>query len=329
MTDTNWWFLDLALTVLATGAITLAVLAGITGVPRVILVLPLLLFFPGYALVSVLFPDDPADEYRSFDEDRTGLRNPLLVTGGLEPIERTILSVVCSVFLVPVVALIAHATPRGLAPETVIFGIAGLIVSLTLLAISSRARCPPDRRFTPNVSGVTPFSTQHRSTPYDTVRVRPYNVGIAIGLLVLVVTAGFAMANPPQHDGFTEFSAETENVTGDTETMYEATYVAGEPQQLPVQITNHEHEERTYSTVVVLERVSYEGDNVTVHESDELSSESTTVADGQSQDQSLEFTPTMQGDDLRLTVLLYEGEPPSEPDAENAYRVITLPIVVE
>ncbi len=37
----------------------------------------------------------------------------------------------------------------------------------------------------------------------------------------------------------------------------------------------------------------------------------------------------MQGDDLRLTLLLYNGEPPAEPTADNAYRVARLPIEVE
>ncbi|MFP8955191.1 DUF1616 domain-containing protein [Natrialbaceae archaeon A-CW3] len=331
MSDTNWWFLDLALVILVTGALSFGLLLGVPGAGRIVIALPLLLVLPGYALVSVLFPDDPSEEYYAFDAERTGLRNPLLVTGGLELIERLILSVVCSVFLVPVVALFTHVTPRGFAPETVIFGISLLTIGLTILAIITRARCPADQRFTPTLPLSVPFFTQTQSSPSENQyrNRRPYNVGIAIGLLLLVATAGFAVANPPQHDGFTEFAVDTDHVTSDTETMYQSTYAAGEPQELPVLITNSEHEEQTYTTVVLLERVSYEGDEATVHESDQLQQAEATVPDGEQHRQTLEVTPTMQGDDLRLTVLLYEGEPPADPNSENAYRVIHLPIVVQ
>ncbi|WP_252700048.1 DUF1616 domain-containing protein [Natronosalvus vescus] len=329
MSDTNWWFLDLALVILVTGALSFGLLLGVPGVGRIVIALPLLLVLPGYALVSVLFPDDPSEEYYPFDAERTGLRNPLLVTGGLELIERLVLSVVCSVFLVPVVALFTHVTPRGFAPETVIFGISALTIGLTVLAIIARARYPTDQRFTPTLPLSVPFFTQTQSPPSEKRNLRPYNVGIAIGLLLLVATAGFAVANPPQHDGFTEFAVDTEDVTSDTETMYQSTYTAGETQELPVLITNHEHEERTYTTVVLLEQVSYDGDEATVHESEQLQHASATVPDGEQHHQTLEVTPTMQGDDLRLTVLLYEGDPPDDPNSENAYRVIHLPIVVQ
>ncbi|MHC3436839.1 DUF1616 domain-containing protein [Natrialbaceae archaeon A-gly3] len=325
MSENDWWFLDLALVIVVTGAISFGLFFGVTNVVRIVVAIPLVLFLPGYALVAVLFPDDPSDEYRPFDEERTGLRNPLLVTGGLEVIERFVLSTVCSVFLVPGVALISSATPRGLTPETTLLGVSLLTISLSLVAIVSRYRCPPERRFTPTLSSMVPVYTRSRPDPYDRTNVRPYNVGIALGLALLVATAGLALASPPQHDGFTEFAIETENVTGETDTMYEATYTTGETQELTASITNHEHGERTYTTVLVLERVGDDGDVV---EREELDRGSLTLADGDRGYQSLEVTPTIEGEDLRLTLLLYEDEPPTEPTAENAYRTIHLPVVV-
>ncbi|MFA9415099.1 DUF1616 domain-containing protein [Natrinema sp. HArc-T2] len=328
MSDTNWWFFDLAAGIAVTGALTFGIVSGITGIGRIVLTIPLVLFLPGYALVSALFPDKPNDDYQSFDDEKTGLGNPLLVSGGLEAIERAVLSVVFSVALVPAITLFATVTPGGVTLEPVLLGLAVLTVILASLAIGSRYRCPADRRFVPTLSSTTPFFTRSQLSPYDRVNCRPYNIAIAGGLVLLLASGGFALANPPQHDGFTELSVETESVTGDIDTMYESTYPAGESRELGVTITNQEHEEHRYTTVVLLQRVRYEGDDVTVHESTELDRTTATVADGESTRQSLEITPTMRGDDLQLTVLLYDGDPPAEPTVDNAYRVARLPIGV-
>lgn len=327
MSDSNWWFFDLALVIAAAGGITFGIIFGIGGAVRMLIAIPLICFLPGYALVSALYPDEPNDEYQSFDEGKTGLGNPLLVSGGLESIERTVMSIVFSVALVPTIALFASASPRGVTAKPVLFGVAVLTVVLALVAIGARYRCSPDRRYTPSLRSAVPVFAA-RSSLYGRSNTRPYNVAIGIGLVLVVASVGFALANPPQHDGFTEFAIETEGVDGDRETMYDATYGDGGPQELETTITNREHEEKTYTTVVLLEDVSYgDGDSdVTVHERDELDRQTATVADGETHRQTLDVTPTMQDDELRLTLLLFEGEPPSEPTAENAYRVIHLPM---
>ena len=332
MSDNHWWFFDLAVVIAITGAVTFGIFSGVDGVVRTVLLVPLVCFLPGYAFVSALFPDEPTDEYQPFDDEKTALGTPLVITGGLESVERTILSVVFSIATVPLIALLSSATPGGLTLETVLSGLAMFTVVLSVLAIGSRYRCPPDRRFAPSLSSVSLFHTPARPTAYSRTNTRPYNVAIVVALVLLVATAGFAIANPPQHDGFTEFAVETETVSGDIDTMYQSTYAAGETDELAVSITNQEHEERSYTTVVLLERVG-DGDgndsDATVTEAAELDRESETVPYGDTHEQTLEITPSMQGEDLRLTLLLYEDEPPSEPTSENAYRAIHLPIEVE
>ncbi|ADB60029.1 Protein of unknown function DUF1616 [Haloterrigena turkmenica DSM 5511] len=330
MSDSQWWFLDLAAVIAFTGALTFGIVSGIDGVIRTAIALPMVLCLPGYAFVSILFPSEPTDEYQSFDTLKTGLETPRLVSGGLESVERFVLSVVFSIALVPAVTLFASVTPRGITAETVLLGLASLTVVLSLLAIASRYRCPAERRFAPSVSVGSLFFSRERPNVYERLNPRPYNVAIAVGLVVLLASAGFAATNPPQGDGFTELSVETENVTGETDTMYNSTYTAGQAEDLQVTITNQEHAERDYTTVVLLERVEQgDGDEANVTERNELARASVTVADGETRKQSLEITPTMSGDDLRITVLLYQGEAPSEPAAEDAYRTMHLPVVVE
>ncbi|WP_254522941.1 DUF1616 domain-containing protein [Natrinema caseinilyticum] len=328
MSNDHWWFFDQAAIIAATGFVTFVLISDVSGVIRIAMAMPLLLFFPGYTLVSALFPDKPNDEYQSFDEEKTGLGNPLLVSGGLKPVERTVLSVVCSVLLVSVIALISALTPRGLSAETVLPGISVLIVVLALVAIVARYRCPLDQRFVPSISFFSPFFSRTRPDSFGQIDRRPYNIAIAVGLILLAASSGFAVANPPQQDGFTEFSVETENVTSEVVPLYKSTYVSGEQQELQVSITNQEHEERTYTTVVLLQQVSYGDDEVTVNQSIQLDRKTSTVADGATQQQALNVTPRMRGSNLRLVLLLYETEPPAQPSAENAYQVIRLPIEV-
>ncbi|QLG50760.1 DUF1616 domain-containing protein [Natrinema halophilum] len=328
MSDNQWWFFDQAVIIAATGATTFGLISDIDGVIRVLLAMPLLLFFPGYTLVSALFPDKPDDEYQSFDEEKTGLGNPLLVTGGLESVERVIMSVVFSVALVPAIALLAAITPRGLNAETVLSGLSVLTVFLALLAIGARYQCPPDRRFAPSVSTLLPFFTQSRPNGFNRIDTTPYNVAIIVSLILLAASGGYAVANPPQGDGFTEFSVATENVTNGNDVIYDSSFTAGERRDLQISITNQEHEEQTYTTVVLLQRVQYNDGEVAVQNSTELQRKTSTVADGATHNQTLTVTPNMQGTNLRLLLLLYEGSPSSQPTADDAYRVIRLPIEV-
>ncbi|NGM70448.1 DUF1616 domain-containing protein [Natronolimnobius sp. AArcel1] len=328
MSNTNWWFFDLTLVIVIAGGLSFGIISGISGIGRILLAIPLICFLPGYALVSALFPDEPNEAYQLFDEGKTGLGNPLLASGGLESIERIVLSIVFSVAIVPTITLFASVSPRGVTLEPVLFGIAGVTILCALVSIVARYRCTPTRRYTPSVRSMVPVFTA-QATLYDRPSTRAYNIAIVVGLVLVAGTVGFAVANPPQHDGFTEFAIESEGVDGDQETMYEATFEDEDSHELETTITNHEHEERTYTTVVLLEDVSYGDGNessVTVHEQDEVDRQTETVADGETVHQTLDVTPTMTDSELRLTLLLYDDEPPSEPTAENAYRAIQLPM---
>ncbi|WP_276257067.1 DUF1616 domain-containing protein [Halomontanus rarus] len=340
MSNSDWWYIDLAAVVAVTGLATFGLLVDLPGLLHLVVALPLVLFVPGYALVSVLFPDGVSDEQRSFDDAKTGLRNPVTDGRGIDSIERLVLSVVLSLALVPTVALVSSITPWGVTVQPILGGVGLVTITLALVGIVARARCSPDRRYVPSLpAGSLGFSARGRSA-YDSTNAKVFNVALACSLLFLLASAGYAIANPPQGEGYTEFYVETENVTGETETMYESSYTSGETQDLTVFVDNREHQETTYTTVVQLQRVEYAGgdgagdgngtdsDAVTVLETDELTRASTTVADGERESQTLEFAPTMAGDDLRLVVLLYEGEPPSEPSADDAYRVIRLPVEV-
>ncbi len=327
MSDSDWWYLDLALVIALAGFSAFGLFAGVSGAVRIALASPLVLLLPGYALVSILFPEASSDGATPFDDEKTGLSNPRTTDGGIGGIERFILSVVLTVAIVPLVVLVSSATPWGVTLEPILIGVVAVTIVLSFLGILARWRCPPDRRFTASIPVAALWFTRAR-TPYDSTSATPFNALLALSMVVLLASAGYAIANPLQHDGFTEFAVETEPVTGETETMYTSSYAAGESQALPLAITNREHRETSYTTVVLLQRVTVDDGEVTITETDELARETATVSDGETYHQSIDITPTMAGDDLRLLVLLYEGEAPDDPTAENAYRVLRLPIEV-
>lgn len=329
MSDTDWWFLDLALVIAVTGLVTFGLFTAVSGLVRILVGIPLLLFLPGYALVAILYPDESDGEYPTFDDEKTGLQSPLLSDGGLESIERIVLSVIASVAIVPAVTLVTTITPWGITLRPVLAGISLVTVLLSVLAIVQRYRCPPEQRFSLSLSPSALLFTSGRnsfgkSAPDPTV----YNALFAVALLVLVASAGFAVANPPQHDNYTEFYLETQEVDGDRQLIYNESFNKGESQPVTVHITNEEHEKQSYTTVAVLQQVSYGNDSVTVHKQNVLTSKSATVQDGATHNQTLTVSPTMTGDNLRLVLLLYKGEPPAEPSEKNAYRAIRLPITV-
>ncbi|MDJ1431843.1 DUF1616 domain-containing protein [Halostagnicola sp. A-GB9-2] len=330
MSDTDWWFLDLALLVAATGAVALGLFSGISGAIRVLLAIPLVLLFPGYALVAALFPGDASGEQHSFDEEQTGFDKSALLSGGIKPTERFILSIAFSVALVPGIALITTVTPWGVTAEPVLFGISLLTICLALIGVLSRYQLSPAHRFEPTRVIVPPIIRQDQSTPYNRTNTRPYNIAIAFGLILLIASAGFAVANPVQPDGFTEFSVETSDLDGETETMYESTFTAGEPQEVPISITNQENGDRTYTVVALIQQVEYgDGDEVTVESEAELTNETVSVSEGETHEQPLEITPSADGEQHRLVLLLYEGDSPSDPAVDTADQSLPLPIELE
>jgi uncharacterized membrane protein len=326
----RWWFADLVVVALLAGLAAGQIQLGTTGPTRIALAMPLLLLFPGYALVALLFPEVGETPDEPFDTDRTGLWKPHSGPDGIDRVVRFALSVVMSVALVAVVALVANVTPWGIALWPILAGLVIVTAGCCLLGLVRRWRCPADRRFAPAVGSFwSGLFYSARDTPFGGPNRAVYNVAIGVSLLLLVTSTGYAVANPPDHEGFTELYVDTDPVSGDDQSMYQSRYVRGESQEFAVNVTNREHEERQYTTVVLLQRVNDSGDGTSMRAETELARDTVTVADGATERQAFDITPTMSGEDLRLVVLLYADGAPADPSADNAYRVLRLPITVE
>ncbi|WP_224449561.1 DUF1616 domain-containing protein [Haloprofundus salilacus] len=325
------WFTDLLAAVALVGVAAAAIHSSLSGLPRLLLTLPLVLFLPGYALVSVVFPDRNTTSRTAFDDAVSGLRNPLPTARSVTGVERVALAVVGSALLVPLVAVGVHFSPQPIELLPVAIGVEGTTVILLAIAFARRAALDPDERYAPPyptaIAGL--FSSR---PPEHPMRGRAEGgrlpaVALALSLLVLLSTVGYAATVPTDDDGFTEFYVETENVNGNTQSMYQNQFAAGDPVNVTFGVENREQQEMSYTVVVLSERVQTDGNETTVTESEQIGSTDLTLDSNENVTRDVTVTPSMSGD-VRFTLLLYRDGAPADPSVENAYRSLRLYVTV-
>jgi len=179
---------------------------------RIVLGLPFLLLFPGYAVVAALFP-------RKSD------------LGG---VERLGLSLGLSIAAVPLVGLIMNYTPWGISLYSIVAGVVIFIIIASSVASYRRHLLPADER----------FSIRFNMDLREWTSLRGWDRALGIVLIVLVLgaigSAAYAAATPHTGERFTEFY-----VLGPDGTA------SGYPQSVPLGgqatvllgIVNHEQED--------------------------------------------------------------------------------------
>lgn len=263
---------------------------------RVLAALPLVLFLPGYALVSVLFPT--RGRVVAADE---GARR------GVDVAERVGLALAVSIALVPVV-VIALSLSVGLTPETTAGAFAGLAVSLAQVGVVRRLRVPHTDRF--SLSSIRIFDRTGETGTLATAST--------LVLVVAIVVAGtafaFAFVSPSAAGGFTQLGLYTEDDGELVAGGFPDDVEPGESIPVVVDVENQEGEDRTYTAVV--QQQILEDDEVV--ERTTLEAFTLEVEDGESVATEREITPTVEAEDVRVVVLLYEDDVPSEPTRETA-----------
>lgn len=271
---------------------------------RVVVGLAFVLFAPGYALVAALFPERGADG----DSD-----------GGIDGLERAVLSFGASIAVVPLVGLVVNFTPWGITLAPVVVSLAALTLGLTALAGVRRARIVPQRRFAVSVPSLAGARDELLNPADRTDAV--LNVVLVVSLLVAASTVTYAVAAPTQGETFTELSLLTENDDGElTASDYPRNFTQGDAEPLVVAATNQEGERTNYTLVAELQRVSVVDGDVSVEEANELHRYAPTLADDESWQQRHLVEPEMTGENLRLQYSLYRGEAATG----DAYRTVNL-----
>jgi len=312
---------DLVLVVVVT-LTTLVVAFGFdsAGSPlRVALGLVFVLFSPGYALVSVLFPTDGDAQEAPWFVPNASSEETIEISGT----ERVVLSLGLSVAVVPLVGLVLNFTPWGIERLSVLLVVALLTLLLTVVAAFRRWQYPPYERFR---IGTGAWLSDGLDWAVDTgsLTETALNVALVFGLVLAASGVVFVIAAPKQGEQFTEFYLLTEDPESGELVAdgYPRELTAGEEVPLVVGLTNDEHRTVNYTVVVELQQVAVESGNVSVVEETRLHRFVATVRHNETWQRPHTVQPGMTGDRLRLTYLLYEGSPPESPTADNAYRTV-------
>ena len=189
---------------------------------RVILVLPVILFIPGYCVIAALFPKD----------------------GDIDLIERFVLSFGVSIAVVPLIGLGLNFTPWGIRLEPLVISITLFTFLMILVARYTRAMVPYEERFRISFFRVEKGVSQGFS-PKKTGRPdKILNAVLILAILVAIVTAVYVLSVPREGEQFTEFF-----ILGDNRTAvdYPNRIIPGQNYSVFVGVGNYEYREAHYT----------------------------------------------------------------------------------
>jgi len=333
MNERGNWYVDLLVAGAATAACTAGVLTGLDGPVRVLAAAPLVLFLPGYALVSALFSRNASshDTLALFDEvtgSSLGGTARLRDGAGLGAEGRFALSVLCSIAVVPLVALGVDLVGVGIRLRPVLAGVVGITVLGLAVAAVARARCDPGDRFAVGLGAPRVLFGAERH------RVREAalpNVALVVGLVLLASGVGYAALAPPPTEEFTEFYVETDDVTIDSQHIYPNEFTQGQESTLDVYVGNDEGSYTDYTVFAQLQRVD-RGENGTeaarVTDRQRLATRDVSLPAGETKPVTLTVTPELTGDDLRIVLYLYRGRAPETPSRATADETLRMAVTV-
>lgn len=282
---------------------------------RVLFGLVFVLFLPGYAFISALFPEAGPPPHGQDPEGTI----PEHSRRRIDWIERVALSFGVSVAIVPLIGLTLDFTRWGIGFLPILVALSGFTVGASLIALVRRYRLPPDERFSVSYQQWLTSFRAHIRRDTDTIQLA-LNIVLVLSILLAASTVVYAVTTPPDGERYTEFAIVTEEDGEGVASEYPAEIFIGEGEELVVGIENAEQETVSYSVVIQLQRVDHTDDGLEVTERSNLDRFDVTLVDGEEWYHTHVINPDIVGEDLRLVYLLYDDEPPESPTRENAYR---------
>lgn len=234
---------------------------------RIILGIPMVLFFPGYALIAALFP-------RKND---------------LDGIERLALSFGLSIAVVPLIGLGLNFTSFGIRLVPILVSLSIFSLSMLLIAYRRRSQISEEERFE------VPFSYMYSSLKSEISSSkqgvdRILTIILILSILTSIITLIYVIVTPKQGEKFTEFYILGNDGKADG---YPTRMEAGKNSSLIVGIANQEYVLTNYSLNISL-------DNET------LNTMRVTLMHNSTWEEKVLFTPEKTGVNLKLELLLYK-----------------------
>jgi len=254
---------------------------------RVILALPMVLFFPGYSLIAALFPG----------------------RGEIDGLERLALSFGLSIAVVPLIGLVLNYTPFGIRLDPVV---TSLVIFTLVMAVSAQVRrtgLPPSERFE------VPFRDMWAALraeffPSESSKIdRALSAILLIAIVAAVATTVYVVVVPKEGEKFTEFYIlGKEGKAAD----YPTDLRAGQAESIIIGVGNHEYRNVTY--FVELHFVDQEFDPATntstVLSMEKIASFSVTLMHNTTYQQPHTFTINRTGGNQLKFLLFKDEEPP-------------------
>ena len=236
------------------------------GLVRIVLGLLIVLFFPGYTLMAVLFPRKT----------------------GMEVITRLALSVATSIVLLVVFLLILDATPWGIQLYPTLIFLVLFTGTAAVIAWWRRKRFDPEECFNPafsKLAGLSRFWTEKNRLD------RALSGLLAVTIIGVIGTLSFVVASPMAGENYTEFYLLDLEYKVE---YYPGELALGEEGEIIIGIVNREHETTIYSVEIVLD-----GEKLNEMGPINLEQEETW-------EQGITFTPTRAGTAQKVEFLLYK-----------------------
>ncbi|MBA7685353.1 hypothetical protein ES703_93776 [subsurface metagenome] len=180
-----------------------------SGALRIVLALPFILFFPGYTLLSALFPK----------------------RGSLGGVERIAYSFGLSIAVTILIGVILNYTPWGINLYPSLISVTLFIITTTIVAWYRQGVLPPDQRFSIAVN--ISLARWGQMAGLDKVLY----TFLAVAIMIALGSIGYVMAVPKQEQKFTEFYIL--GIDGSAQN-YPKQVVLGQPVELIIGIVNHE-----------------------------------------------------------------------------------------
>lgn len=282
--------------------------------PTVVLLpvaLPLLLFAPGYAVVSALYPDT----HRSGADDEGGRWAPG-PRPSLSPGERAVLAVVVSIAAVPIVAILGGVVGLTGGP------ILALLAVVTVLAAAvARLRLPTrhPRRPTPREAYRDAAAEHLGGTRSLLWTSRSTQAAVAITVVLLLASASVAVTGGSD-GGATEF------YVAEADGLAAAAVDADATATVDLRVIHHGPTAQAYTIVVAYDEGGSASSQPSADDLVERDRLSTTVGPDETAAVTARTTTAGLATPGRLYLLLYEGDAPDAVAPASAHRTLRLSV---
>lgn len=282
------------------------------------------LFVPGYALIAAVFPRSGDERTGTAETSDAGHRARGGDTG-ITGIERFVLSLGGSIIVVPLVAFVLNFTPWGIDLVPALVALSAFTVVMTAASVVRRRALPAEERFRVpfrrwiRTAGMGRFSPESRTEAL-------FALGLVLALVLAASSAGYAVTTPDQGEPHSEFYLLTEGTDGGLVVDdYPQNLTTDESQSLVVGVSNQENRPQRYTVVAELHQTTSSDNETRVTEAETLGRyETDRLANEETWQRTHQVSPSLTGDRLRLTYMLYRGDPPADPTAGDAYRELNL-----